>query len=208
MKRLRETQNTRELEENDEDPEELMASAQTTSYYVPEMANSSIEKVESEFSDLSLAGSRVMPSEMKNSEIRSSQMSSGPVPKSQIDDLLDMGEEAVSNGGGQYGGGAPVNAQPQQSYGLQNVGESYVGVGVGGQSKPKNVVIPYSVVFNESQPTAEKQMKGIQVQGAFQREGDEMFLYLKVGNKTSLTLSVIFLLNLNNFVVLGFPNKI
>ena len=190
VKHLRETQNTRELEENDEDPEELMASAQTASYYTPEMTNPPIEKVESEFADISLAGSRNIVSELKNSEIRSSQITTGPPPRSQIDDLLDMGEETVNNGGGQsVGGGAPINVK--QTYGGQNLGESYAGVGIGGQNQTKNVVIPYSVVFNESQTTAEKQMKGIQIQGAFQREGEEMFLYLKVGNKTNLTLSVI-----------------
>ena len=173
-----------------------MASVQTTSYYAPEITNPPIEKAESEFADLNLAGSRYISSELKTSEVRSSQVPAGPPSKSQIDDLLDMGEEEVRNGGGQSGGGsAPINVK--QSYGGQNLGESYGGVELGGQNQTKNVVIPYSVVFNENQTTAEKQMKGIQVQGAFQREGEEMFLYLKVGNKTNLTLSVIFLLILN-----------
>ncbi len=174
MKRLRDNQNIRDQEENDEDPEELMASVQATSSYAVESVLAPVEKIESEFSEMNLGVSKLANSTIINnpsSEIRGSSQ-----------DLLDMDDNV--------GGNQPqnLNNTPNLAANINNNVAGYAGNR--GEIRAKNVVIPYSVVFNESQPTAEKQLQGIQVQGAFQREGEEMFLYLKVGNKTNTILSV------------------
>lgn len=44
--------------------------------------------------------------------------------------------------------------------------------------------------MNIDQPTQEKKLTGIMIEGAFQRENDTMLLYLRITNKTPQLLTV------------------
>ena len=45
-------------------------------------------------------------------------------------------------------------------------------------------------MVNLDQPTTEKKITGIMIEGAFQRENDLMLLYLRITNKTPQLLNV------------------
>lgn len=137
VKHLREAQNLRELEENDEDPEELMASVQNYNYEKEVGVNSLKDSI----TESQMAGPmRDLDSDLMNLNVNDrAKASTYPPPMNVssggIDDLLDVGGNNENN----YGN----NSYNPQAETTVTVTESQFMTG--SQKACNNVVIPYSV---------------------------------------------------------------
>lgn len=57
-------------------------------------------------------------------------------------------------------------------------------------SNSANVKIPTVVCLKPETPSNDKKVVGLQIEGAFQREGDKIYLELKLTNKSQKKLNV------------------
>lgn len=159
VKRLRESQNAREQEDLG-DPEELVKPHQEDIYAEKRVVTESIIK------------SNAYDEGIKNRDI----------------DLLGMGDtppkdnkpKPVNGGGDLLDMGGPP--QPS-SFGTASAGGSFL------TQTSTNVRIPFADVWQDSQPGVENKITGVGIAAAFQREGDRMFLDIKVTNKTNNPIS-------------------
>lgn len=58
-------------------------------------------------------------------------------------------------------------------------------------SGSKNIKIPFAEVLNPSTASVEKKLTGLKIEGAFQREGGQVFLELKFTNQMQGALGVL-----------------
>ena len=56
----------------------------------------------------------------------------------------------------------------------------------------KNIVVPYVPVITEEDQSREGKYSGLSLKGAFQREGDNVFLQLLFSNNSNLVMQVLF----------------
>jgi len=143
VKKLRESQNLKELEEREDNLEADYADStgQQAGAYAGEITTNEYEKG------------------LKNNEI----------------DLLGDSIEIKQNN-------VIPSTNTENSIDLVNI------LDMGSTNKSSSIRIPLSAVLTADTPSIEKKITGLVVEGAFQREGENTFLELKVSNKTGNTL--------------------